>query len=312
MNLGQPPTDGHGHGTHVSGTIAATADNGIGVVGVAPEATIVPVKVLDDTGNGTTATVVCGVDYVTGLNTDANATNDVQVVNMSLGDTGSAGTCTDGGLRQAICQSVAAGITYVAAAGNSTTDASTFYPANYPEVIAVSAITDLDGKAGGLAGCLFFILYCDDEIAFFSNYGAVVDVTAPGAQIQSTWMGGGYQSSDGTSMASPHAAGVAALVLEADPGLSPAVVATILEESGQCPNSSWAEAGTDETCAGQGQWGDDPDGIAEPLVNALRAVEAAPATCGAAMLVPLIVFVPPSFQSERMCTPGAVTSTTAP
>ena len=78
-------------------------------------------------------------------------------------------------------------------------------------------------------------------------------------------------------MASPHAAGVAALVLGADPSLAPSDVATILRETGQCPDSSWADAGADTTCAGQGQWGGDPDGIAEPLVNALRAVQAAPA-----------------------------------
>ena len=219
MNLALPPVDGHGHGSHVAGIIAAQANNDIGVVGVAPEATIVPVKVLDDTGQGTTATVMCGVDYLTGLNTDLNQANNVQVANMSLGDTGEAGNCDDGSLRQAVCASVAAGITYVVAAGNSTTDASTFYPANYSEVIAVSAITDRDGLPGGLGGCLipFINLYCDDQLAFFSNYGSVVDVTAPGAQIYSAWNNGGYSTADGTSMASPHAAGVVALMLEADP-----------------------------------------------------------------------------------------------
>ena len=267
-----PPVDGHGHGSHVAGIIAAEANNDIGVIGVAPAATIVPVKVLDDTGQGTTATVVCGVDYLTGLNTDLNQANNVQVANMSLGDTGTAGTCDDGGLRQAVCASVAAGITYVVAAGNSTTDAATFYPANYSEVIAVSAITDRDGLPGGLGGCLipFINLYCDDQLAFFSNYGSVVDVTAPGAQIYSAWKDGGYSTADGTSMASPHAAGVVALMLEAEPGLAPSEVATLLRASGQCPNGTWADAGADTTCAGQGQWGGDPDGIAEPLVNALR------------------------------------------
>ena len=102
-------------------------------------------------------------------------------------------------------------------------------------------------------------------------------MTAPGAQIYSTWKDGGYSTADGTSMASPHAAGVVALVLGADPSLAPSDVATILRETGECPNSAWADAGADATCAGQGQWGGDPDGIAEPLVNALRAVEAAPA-----------------------------------
>ena len=105
MNLAQPPVDGHGHGTHVAGIIAATAGNGIGVIGVAPAARIVPVKVLDDTGQRDNwSTVICGVDYLTGLDTDANPANNVQVANMSLGDTGGGGRLhrrrpASGGLR---------------------------------------------------------------------------------------------------------------------------------------------------------------------------------------------------------------------
>jgi hypothetical protein len=268
------PEDGHGHGTHVAGTAAAAADNGIGVVGVAPSARIVPVKVLDDTGYGTTANVICGVDHLTGLRLDGDPTNDVLVANMSLGDTGGAGHCADGGLRQAICAATAAGITYVAAAGNSTTDAATFFPANYPEVIAVSAMTDLDGEPGGLGGCYFFF-YCDDQLAFFSNFGPVVDVTAPGVKIYSSWKGGGYQDSDGTSMASPHVAGLVALVAGARPGLSSRDVAMIVTASGECPDGTWTNADGDRDCIGQGQRAGDPDGIAEPLVNALRAAQLA-------------------------------------
>ncbi len=82
-----PPQDGHGHGTHVAGTAAAEGNNNLGVMGVAPNARLVAVKVLDDSGNGDWAGVICGIDYVTGLNTDNDPTNDVDVANMSLGDT---------------------------------------------------------------------------------------------------------------------------------------------------------------------------------------------------------------------------------
>src|SRR5438552_537637 len=103
-----PPHDGHGHGTHVAGIVAA-ANNGLGVVGVAPEATLVPIKVLDDTGQGEWSNLICAIDYLTGLMTDGDPTNNVRVANMSLGDTGSIGSCTDGFVREAICHSVAAG-----------------------------------------------------------------------------------------------------------------------------------------------------------------------------------------------------------
>ncbi len=268
------PEDGHGHGTHVAGTAAAMR-NDFGVVGVAPEATLVPIKVLDDSGVGTDATVICGVDYLTGLATDGDPTNDVLVANMSLGEEGAAGSCTDGGLHQAICTSVAAGVTYVVAAGNSSIDAAGFVPAAYPEVITVSAMVDQDGEPGGVAGCQLFI-YCDDGFAFFSDYGSAVDLIAPGVNVYSTWKGGGYQTSDGTSMAAPHVAGVAALVKAANPALSPAGIRAVLTGRGECPNGSGIEDGSNPSdCAGQGSWAGDPDGVAEPLVNALRAASSA-------------------------------------
>jgi len=218
---GGPPQDGHGHGTHVAGIAAAVTGNNLGVIGVAPAARIVPFKVLDDTGEGEWSNLICAVEELTRLALDGDPSNDIRVANMSLGDVGSVGSCQDGGIREAICNSVAAGVTYVAAAGNSTVDAATFIPAAFPEVIAVSAMVDRDGEPGGLGGCAFLFLYCDDTLAFFSNYGTVVDLTAPGAQIYSTWNGGGYQTADGTSMASPHVAGVAALVRAARPSLAP-------------------------------------------------------------------------------------------
>ena len=272
MTPGQPPQDGHGHGTHVAGIVAA-ADNGLGVVGVAPHARLVPFKVLDDSGSGEWSNLICAVDIITGYATDSDPSNDIRVANMSLGDVGSIGSCTDGGIREAICNSVAAGVTYVAAAGNSTVDASGFIPAAFPEVIAVSAITDLDGEPGGHGGCWLFFWYCDDTLAEFSNFGATIDVAAPGTQIYSDWTGGGYATEMGTSMASPHVAGVAALLLSAFPTLTPADVMDQLKSSGECPNGQLANADGSGNCVGKGQWGNDPDGIAEPLVNALNAVQ---------------------------------------
>ncbi len=112
-----PPEDGHGHGTHVAGIAAARADNNIGVVGVAPNARLVPIKALSDTGTGEWSNVICAIDHLTALATDADPNNDVRVANMSLGDVGPVGNCNDGGLREAICNSTAAGVTYVADCG---------------------------------------------------------------------------------------------------------------------------------------------------------------------------------------------------
>jgi subtilisin len=285
-----PPQDGHGHGTHVAGTIGARAGNGIGVVGVAPDVRLVPIKVLNDQGEGNWSNVICGIDHVTELATDSDPNNDIDVVNMSLGDVGDIGTCTDGGLREAICRSTAAGVLYVAAAGNSYTDASTFIPAAFPEVIAVSAFTDFDGEPGGSGGCQFIFellgTFCDDQIAAFSNVGSVVDVTAPGVQVYSTWKGGTYQNSSGTSMASPHVAGVAALVRAANQTLSPSQAASIVERTGEYPDGSTAESG----CGSATQWGGDRDGIAEPLVNALRAAQAAAG--GGTSTIPTVTLAP--------------------
>ena len=270
-----PPQDGHGHGTHVAGTIAGQAGNNIGVVGVAPSARLVPVKVLSNSGEGEWSNVICGIDYVMGLATDADPANDVDVINMSLGDTGPTGNCSDGGLREAVCRSVAAGVVIVAASGNSFTDASTFIPAAFPEVITVSAITDFDGEPGGSAGCRFIFLllgtYCDDQYAAFANSGSVIEVTAPGVEVFSSWTGGGYQSSSGTSMAAPHVTGVAALVRAANQALTPAEIEALIERTGDSPDGTSAESG----CGTQGQWIGDPDGVAEPLVNALRAAQRA-------------------------------------
>ena len=242
--------DGNGHGTHVAGT-AAAKDDGAGVVGVAPGARLWAVRVLDDTGSGSWSSVICGVDWVT-----AHAST-IEVANLSLGGPGDTGTCTDGALREAICKSVQSGVTYTVAAGNSAVDVSTQVPASFPEVITVSALADFDGRPGGL-GKSTCRADQDDTIADFSNYGTGVDLMAPGVCINSTWKGGGYNTISGTSMASPHVAGAAALYLSDHPGTSPAAVLSALKVAG---NLVWRATG-------------DPDKTKETLLNVDRLIGA--------------------------------------
>jgi subtilisin len=210
-STGNSYDDGNGHGTHVAGTVAANGK----IVGVAPGAPLYAVRVLNNAGSGSWSSVICGVDWVT-----ANAAS-IEVANMSLGGSGTAGSsCTSSSLRQAICNSVTAGVTYVVSAGNSGADAKDFVPAAYPETITVAAIADFNGLPGGGAPST-----CrtdtDDTHANFSNYGTAtagqpghVDITAPGVCILSTWhSGSGYNTISGTSMSGPHVAGAAALYL---------------------------------------------------------------------------------------------------
>jgi subtilisin len=220
--------DMNGHGTHVSGTIGAI-DNGNGVVGMAPGARIWPVKVLTDAGSGLNSDVICGIDYVT-----AHA-SQIEVANMSLGgagsDDGNCGNTNQDAMHNAICRSVAAGITYAVAAGNDSEDAANSTPAAYDEVITVSALADFNGVPGGGAPstCRSDV---DDTFAEFSNFGSDVDLIAPGVCINSTWMLGGYNTISGTSMASPHVAGGAALYKATHPTAGPAAVKTALQSAG--------------------------------------------------------------------------------
>ncbi|HEV8535092.1 MAG TPA: S8 family serine peptidase, partial [Candidatus Limnocylindria bacterium] len=214
----QAAQDDHGHGSHVAGTIGAK-NNGAGVIGVAPGTRLYAVKVINAQGTGTTSQVICGIDWVT-----ANATAlQIKVANMSLGDTGSDdGRCGDvnhDAMHRAICNSVAAGITYVAGAGNDSGDLATFVPAAYREVLAVTAIADYDGLPGGLGSpsCFDGFLNGDDTPAFFSNFATegssaqAHTIAGPGVCVTSTWLNRGYSTISGTSMATPHVAGSVAL-----------------------------------------------------------------------------------------------------
>ena len=254
--------DHYGHGTHAAGIIGAL-DNHIGVVGVAPGANMYGVKVLDDQGNGTTRELLCGIEWVTATRFDSDHHNDIDVANLSLGGTGSDdGHCGDNDgdiLHKAVCKSVAAGVTYVVAAGNDHEDASHLIPAAYREVITVSALADSDGRPGGKGGSPSCRADEDDTLADFSNYGAAVDLIAPGVCIFSTMPvdshnlgdSGGYGTLTGTSFAAPHVAGAAALYISKHRGATPAEVRHALIAAG---SFDWDDR-------------DDPDNMKEPLVD---------------------------------------------
>ncbi len=191
VNDGRNTTDCNGHGTHVSGTIGGA------VYGVAKQVTLHPVRVLGCNGSGTASGVIQGVDWV------ANNHTKPAVANMSLG--GGISTALDNAVRNAI----AAGVTFAVAAGNSNANACNASPARVSEALTVGATTSTDGRSS------------------FSNFGTCVDVFAPGSSITSAWITNDTATNtiSGTSMASPHAAGVAALVLQGQPNATAATIA---------------------------------------------------------------------------------------
>jgi subtilisin family serine protease len=194
-NPDNDPTDQYGHGTHVAGTIAAE-DNNIGVLGVAPNAKLMALKVLDDEGRGTSASVIAGIDYA--------RINKADIINLSLGGPGN-----DPLMKDAVDNATDDGILVVAAAGNSG-NSNPYYPASYPNAFSVGAID----KAGNRAS--------------FSNTGPNLDIMAPGVDIISTYPvdldGFEYAINSGTSMATPHIAGLAALYLEKNPSATPSEI----------------------------------------------------------------------------------------
>ncbi|MFI8189058.1 S8 family peptidase [Streptomyces sp. NPDC085946] len=187
-------SDGNGHGTHVATTVAGTT------YGVAKKAKIVAVRVLDNNGSGTTAGVIAGIDWVTKNHSGPS------VANLSLG--GGASTALDTAVRT----SIASGVTYAVAAGNSNANASSYSPARVTEAITVGATTSTDARAS------------------YSNYGSVLDIFAPGSSITAGWHTGDTATStiSGTSMATPHVAGAAAVYLAGHTSSTPAQVASAL------------------------------------------------------------------------------------
>ena len=245
--------DDDGHGTHLAG-IAAAKVNRLGVRGVAPNARLFAVKVLNANGIGRLSWILDGLEWVT----RNAAAKGIRVANMSFG-----GSFVSPALDEAIHNLVTAGVTCVVAAGNESADAAAASPANHPDVITVSAIADSDGRPGGTGKSTRF--GSDDTFASFSNFGQAVEIAAPGVNIRSTYKGRRYGVMSGTSMAAPHVAGAVAQLLASNPSLSPADVKTLLPAMGT-PQSPVA-ATVDSSGRLRGGFSGDPDGYAEPLLD---------------------------------------------
>lgn len=221
----QAPFDSSWHGTHVAGTVAAVTNNSLGVAGVAPGAKVMPVRVLGKCG-GNLSDIADGMRWAAGLPVPGapTNTNPAQVLNLSLGGGGACGPT----YQNAIDDIVAEGATVVVAAGNSNANASGFRPANCNGVVTVAATNQVGARS------------------YYSNFGGVVEISAPGGEthqvpsrgILSTLNTGtttpgtdNYVFYQGTSMAAPHVAGVVALLYQVTPGINPAQVSTILQNT---------------------------------------------------------------------------------
>ena len=208
------PQDENGHGSHTAGTIAALK-NGVGVVGVAPKVKLMPLRFLGAEGQGSTADAIDAIRYATRMG--------ARIISASWGGGGYSSL-----LAQAVSDAQRAGVIFVAAAGNDGKDISSSptYPANLDGVIAVGASTDTD------------------QLAYFSNYGpSVVMVAAPGENILSTFLGHGYKTLSGTSMATPQVSGAIALALSKNKSLTAAQIKTVLCNTSDRLNSYGTRCG---------------------------------------------------------------------
>jgi len=201
VNNDSPPSDDVGHGTHVAGVVGAIVNNNLGVAGMSWYNRIMPVKVLDQSGAGTTYSVAQGIIWATD--------HGAKVINMSLGNYADANF-----LHDAIRYAFDRDVVLIAASGNDNT-ATPGYPAAYPEVFAVAATDANKNKAS------------------FSNYGNYIDVAAPGVSIASTYPNNQYAALSGTSMASPHVTALAALIRSVNPNLKNTEVMQIMRETAQ-------------------------------------------------------------------------------
>ena len=245
-------TDCNGHGTHVAGTAGGTAH------GVAKEVALVAVKVLDCIGSGTFAAVIAGVDWVTGDHAAATPA----VANMSLGAGG-----TNDALETAVRNSIADGVVYAIASGGSNSDACNFTPARVAEALTANASDTNDARAS------------------FSNFGPCTDIFAPGVTITSAWNTSDTATSTltGTSMATPHIAGGAALIYSANPGLTAAQVASAILSDATLDHITNPGAGTPNRLLFVGAGGPPPD--CAPATNGTDVAIPDPGTTESAITI---------------------------
>lgn len=198
LHRGMLPLDDNGHGTHIAGTLAA-AGGSRGMMGVAPRSLLYPVKAFDHTGSAYVSDIVLGIDWC--------VQNKIDIINMSFGMKNSSKA-----LHNVVLNAYNAGIAVIASSGNDGKRGGD-YPARYPETIAVGAINK------------------KRQVAGFSNRGAYIDVYGPGESVPSCWLRDAYKEMSGTSMATSHVTGAAALLLALRPGLTPKELKLLLRRS---------------------------------------------------------------------------------